>query len=138
MKSNGGEGGQATSDYAGWLGLHYIVGFVFRLRGIDIKNEALGQAAKATHPLVNGKLPMFLNVLGTYGGVLADIVGEQDGRNEGMENRDIELGPDAGHRNRPEEQNSEDRPQSVGVVDTVTGSDGDSGDVQMDGADLRW
>ena len=142
MKSSGGKSGQTdnqVSDYSGWVGLHYIVGFVFRLRGVNIEDEALRQAAAATHPMVEGKLPTFLNVLGTYGGVLAGIVGdENDETRRRMEDRDNELGPSAGHRDRPEKQDPEDRPQSVGVDDSISGVDGDSGNVQVDGRDLEW
>lgn len=141
MKSAGGESGrEQASDLAGWTGLHYLVGFVLGLRGISVPNEALGQAAAATHPMVEGKLPTVLNIIGTYGGVLAGMVGESDEGGIRMENKErnerIERQP--GRSDRSEEQDHSGGPKSTGMDNLVSGDHNGDGDVQLDGNNLKW
>jgi len=136
LRSSGGDddAGKASEHRAGWLGLHDIIGIVLSLGGINIPREALGQAAEATHHMVEGRLPDFLNIVGTYGSIIADLL-EGDSNEDGRENNtNGESGRDSEYR----EEDDSDRSDSSGVGDYIRRSDSTSDDLQMDGGDLTW
>lgn len=130
MKSNGGEDGSQAS-LSGWTGIHLIIGAFLTIRGFDVSSEALRQAAQATHPLVEGRLPNAVVVLGTYGGIIAELLDGDDDDGQGQVR-------ETGHTDRPGEENDSDRSDTSGMGDFINRGDTDSGNVPVDGSDLTW
>lgn len=133
---SGGKPGE-TSDFAGWSGLHQLVGLVLRLRGVHVSTEALTEAAKATHPMVEGKLPSFLCIAGTYGGIIAEsILGDDNDGGEGMDGGGVERPEPTGHNDRQEEQDDQDRSGATGMGNTSIRVKRGGRNLFMDGVDL--
>jgi len=137
LRSSGGEldAGEASGHRAGWIGLHDIIGIVLSFGGINVSRDALGQAAEATHHMVEGRLPDFLNIVGTYGSIIADLLLEGESNEDGQDNnRDGETGRVSEHG----EEDDSDRSDSARMGDYISRSDSTSHDLQVDRGDLRW
>lgn len=110
-----------TGDRAGWIGLHLIVGALLGFRGIEVGAAALEQAAESTYPLVEGRVPRVLNIIGVYGGVLSSVVGDDDasGRDSDLEFRSESIGlsplSDSGHSSGTEREEGDDRSDAARV-----------------------
>lgn len=109
---------------AGWVGLHHLVGSILSFRGVDIGTEALETAAEATYPLVEGKLPNFLNIVGVYGSVFAAMIqGDYDEyEEEEHEHETIDIGVSAvsgepGRGDGHEIEDDQHRRESSGMGD---------------------
>lgn len=133
------------TDRPGWVGLHHLAGSVLGLRGIDIGTEELEAAAEATYPLVEGKLPNLLNIIGVYGSVFAAMMNgdyyeyEDDEENQtttaetidvGVSTVSGEPGRDSGH----EAEDDQHRRESTGMDDNRRSRRRSRRNDKMDGA----
>uniref|UniRef100_A0A2V0RIM0 Uncharacterized protein n=1 Tax=viral metagenome TaxID=1070528 RepID=A0A2V0RIM0_9ZZZZ len=129
-------------DSAGWIGLHHLAGGILSLRGVDIGAEALETAAEATYPLVKGKLPDFLNIVGVYGSVFAAMIqGDYDEyeEEEQQQHETIDIGVstvsgEPGRGDGHEGQDDQHRRESTGVGNHRSGRRGSRRDYELDGA----
>lgn len=116
------------SDRPGWIGLHHLAGSVLGLRGVDIGTETLEAAAEATYPLVEGKLPNLLNIIGVYGSVFAAMMNgdyydneyedDEEDQTTITEANDVGVPTVSGEPGRsdgPEEEDDQHRRESTGV-----------------------